>query len=186
MVTEDKVRIILDKTATVDGIQKYCNIMKLVRAVDVTKDADFQDNFRSFYQLRRFYDDEFVQAYFEAMEEFKDDAELSFEKAFRRIQKINGSCEVSFSSKLLNALKPSEPIWDSIVATKHFGCKLPGYSLKDRPTACIKRYGEYREAFMKYAESPEGKMIVRMFDEKFPKCGISDVKKIDFVLWQDK
>ena len=83
-------------------------------------------------------------------------------------------------------MKPSEPIWDSVVATKHFGFKLPGYSLKDRPSACVKKYAEYCETFNKYAKSQEGKMIVRLFDEKFPKCEITDVKKIDFVLWQDK
>jgi hypothetical protein len=186
MITEDKVRQVLDKPELIDGIQKYCSIMKQVRSVDVTKDAGFQNMFRNFYQLRRFYDDAFAQEYFAAMEDFKNDEDLSFEKVFGRIQKIKGSCEVSFSSKLQNALKPSEPIWDSIVATKHFGFKLPGYGRKDRPAACVKKYGEYKEAFNKYAQSREGKMIVRTFDEKFPGCGISDVKKIDFVLWLDK
>jgi hypothetical protein len=32
----------------------------------------------------------------------------------------------------------------------------------------------------------EGCMIIRTFDERFPNNGISDVKKIDFILWQDK
>lgn len=37
MITEDKVRQVLDKPETIDGIQKYCSIMKRVRAVDAAK-----------------------------------------------------------------------------------------------------------------------------------------------------
>lgn len=32
----------------------------------------------------------------------------------------------------------------------------------------------------------EGKKAVKLFDEKFPETSISDVKKVDFVIWKDR
>lgn len=67
-----------------------------------------------------------------------------------------GTLEVSFSSKLVHTLDPEQPIWDRNVTDRHFGYKIPTYGTKDREK-----------------------------NEAFPKTGFTDLKKVDFVLWQD-
>jgi hypothetical protein len=64
--------------------------------------------------------------------------------------------------------------------------KAPYASCKNRELACCNRYAEYEDKFYDYMATEEGCMIIRTFDERFPNNGISDVKKIDFILWQDK
>ena len=63
MVTEEKVREILNKPVLAQGIEKYKYIMNKVWDVDVSKNVEFQNKFRDFYQLRRFYSDEFADTY---------------------------------------------------------------------------------------------------------------------------
>ena len=111
---------------------------------------------------------------------------MTFEMAMERIKHIQGTYEMSFASKLLHTIDPLHPIWDSVVTGRHFEMKAPYASSKNRETTCCKRYAEYEDKFYDYMSTDEGCMIIHMFDERFPDNRISDVKKIDFVLWQDR
>ena len=82
-------------------------------------------------------------------------------------------------------MNPDIPVWDSVVTNKHFGIKAPT-GTKEREQKIFERYRLYCEKYFEYLKSEEGQMLVAMFDETFPDAGISDVKKIDFILWQDR
>lgn len=185
MVTEEKVREILNKPVLAQGIEKYKYIMNKVWDVDVSKNVEFQNKFRDFYQLRRFYSDEFVDTYFSLMEQLKSSKTISFEMAFERVKHIQGTYEISFSSKLAHTLDSSIPVWDSVVTTKHFGIKAP-IGTKDKEQKIVERYGMYFDKYYEYMRSEEGQMLIQMFDFAFPDSCISDVKKVDFILWQDR
>ena len=60
------------------------------------------------------------------------------------------------------------------------------YAKKDREEACCKKYDIYEDRFYDYMASEEGIKVIHLFDEYFPESGIMDVKKIDFVLWQER
>ena len=49
-----------------------------------------------------------------------------------------------------------------------------------------KRYGEYVDQYYEYMRSEEGIYLIKLFDERFPKEKISNVKKLDFILRLDK
>lgn len=187
MVDKDTVCVILEKPILEDGLKKYLHIMSRVHDTDVSKDIDFQMDFRDFYQMRRFYSENFAQHYFNLLQQLKDSAEnMTFEMALERIKHIQGTYEMSFSSKMLHTINPLHPIWDSVVTKQHFGIKAPYASCKNRETACCMKYKDYEDTFYDYMATDEGCMIIHMFDERFPNSGISDAKKIDFVLWQDR
>jgi hypothetical protein len=187
MIDVDTVERILNKPIMEEGIEKYKYIMSHIHEINVTSDLEFQNVFRGFYQMKRFYSDHFARHYFILMEQLKDAGEnMTFKMAIERIKHIQGTYEMSFSSKLLHTIYPLHPIWDSVVTNHHFGVRAPYASCKNRELACCKRYAEYEDKFYDYMATEEGSTIIHMFDERFPDSGISDVKKIDFVLWQDR
>ena len=186
MIDVNTLGQILNKPILADGLKKYNYIMSHVRETNVSSDLDFQKVFRDFYQMRRFYSDHFACHYFTLMEQLKDTDNMTFEMAMERIKHIQGTYEMSFASKLLHTIDPLHPIWDSVVTGRHFEMKAPYASSKNRETTCCKRYAEYEDKFYDYMSTDEGCMIIHLFDERFPDNRISDVKKIDFVLWQDR
>ena len=173
---------ILAKPKMLTGIERYRFIMEKVRRVDVSLDEEFQRTYENFYTLGR-YPKEFRRDYFAYMERCKE-TELSFEEALSHFLK-NGTLEVSFSSKLVHTLDSEQPIWDKNVTDRHFGYKIPACGTKDREKKILDRYKRYKRDFLNYVASDDGKTIIRAFDEAFPKTGFTDLKKVDFVLWQD-
>lgn len=164
------------------GIERYRFIMEKVRQVDVSLDEGFQKTYENFYTLGR-YPKEFRRDYFAYMERYKA-TKPSFEQTLSYFLKY-GTLEVSFSSKLVHTLDPEQPIWDRNVTDQHFGYKIPAYGTKDREKKILDRYMRYKRDFFKYVASDDGKAVIRAFDEAFPKTGFTDLKKVDFVLWQD-
>lgn len=164
------------------GIERYRFIMEKVQRVDVSLDEGFQKTYENFYTLGR-YPKEFRRDYFVYMERVKE-IKPSFEETLSYFLKY-GTLEVSFSSKLVHTLDPEQPIWDRNVTDRHFGYKIPTYGTKDREKKMLDRYMRYKRDFFKYVASDDGKAVIRAFDEAFPKTGFTDLKKVDFVLWQD-
>lgn len=185
MVTKEKAKQILVVPRLKSDLKKYQYIMDRVRKVDVSEDTEFQNIYRDFYQMRRFYSDEFARKYFRLMEQIKGMSGVTFKMTFERVKHIQCTYETSFSSKMAHTFNPQIPIWDSVVTTRHFGFKAPT-GVKDREQKTIDRFNEYSEKFYKYMKSSEGQMLIEMFDKAFLGNGISDVKKIDFILWQDR
>lgn len=186
MIEIKKAEEILKKTAVQQGLDKYLFIMERFKNVDVTKDIEFQSAFRDFYQMRRFYSDEFCESYFKIMENMKHTKEMTFKMALERVKHIQGSYEISFSSKMTHTINPLNPIWDSVVTKHHFNVKPPYTGAKNREKVSCDRYDEYMDKFYDYMATEEGIALIHMFDRRFPDNGISDVKKIDFILWQDR
>lgn len=142
MLTEERIREILDNPEMKQGLEKYLFITKRFKECNVAEDMPFQTAYRSFYQMKRFYSDEFAHKYFEIMQAFKE--------------------------------------------KKHFNIIAPYQGAKDREHKFCEKYTLYKAKFYEYMESEEGKKAVKLFDEKFPETSISDVKKVDFVIWKDR
>lgn len=163
------------------GLEKYLKIMKLVKSVDVSKDKEFQRVFNGFYRVRQ-RSQAFYDTFYSFMEENKESAP-TFEKTLRYIHKELGRIESSFSSKLVATLNPVLPIWDSVVL-HNLQLKPPAYYRKDRIEETIRLYADINDWYKDYLKDEEGKKIIQLFDEEYPDTGITDIKKIDFVIWQ--
>lgn len=186
MIEIEKAAEIVKKSVLRQGVDRYLFIMRRLHGVDVSRDTDFQNAYRDFYQMRRFYSDDFCRHYFKIMQNLKDTKEMTFEMAIERVKHIQGSYEISFSSKMAHTINPLNPIWDSVVTKRHFGICPPYARAKNKERACCDRYDLYLDKFYDYMTTEEGIALVALFDREFPQSGISNVKKIDFILWQDR
>ena len=186
MIKIENVEKTLQKPEIEIGLKKYQYLMKNLHETDVSSSKEYQNVFRDFYQMRHFYSDEFAQHYFRLMEQMKYTKNMTFEMAIERVKHIQYTYEISFSSKLTHTINPLHPIWDSVVTRKHFQIRAPYASVKDREKACCQKYTEFEEKFYNYMSSADGQELIVKFDQRFPNNGISDIKKIDFILWQDR
>lgn len=163
------------------GLEKYLNIMDIVNKVDVSKDESFQRAFNGFYRIRQRNSD-FYEKYYLFMESNKN-KDISFEKTLLYFYNELGRIEASFSSKLVATINPNLPIWDSMVL-KNLNLTQPHYYSKNRIQEIINLYDKIHQWYKTFVLTDEGKNIISVFDENYPNTHISDVKKIDFVLWQ--
>lgn len=166
------------------GIVKYQYLREALFAINVSTDKDFQRVFNDFFRMRQrkkeYYDDYF--AYLEC----NKTVGISFVDALRFLYERHGKIELSFTSKMVALVDPSLPIWDSIVAGKHFGLKKPYAGCKARFEKTIEKYNKYCQRYIAYMQTTEAKEKLEEFNRYFPDRNISDVKKVDFILWQDR
>lgn len=171
------------------GLDRYNSIMSALKKINVAYNMDFQKNYRYFYKVYR-RTNQFCNNYFEYFESIKNNINIDFQTILQTIClfRENNELEMSFSSKILHTINPNYPIWDSIVTKEHFKIYAPSRNLPNqiRIVEASKTYDDYKDKFYEYMKSVEGKEIIELFDENFPNNTISNVKKIDFVLWQDR
>ena len=120
--------------------------------------------------------------FFELLEDSKI-AGIDFAQALRSLADSTGRLEASFASKLVATLDPSKPVIDKFVLM-NFGLKLPHQKAVNRTTCIIEVYERLVVEYAYLMMRPLGERIRAMFDDKYPGSGISDLKKIDLVLWQ--
>lgn len=174
-----KAEIIIHKVGP--GLIKYQAIMDRFRQVDVSKDEEFQRLFNGFYRVRQ-RDEKFYQTYYQFMEKHKKFG-TTFEKTLKHLHTELNRIEDSFASKLLATIHPDMPIWDELVLD-NLKLKKSQQNSKNRFEDAILLYTQIHNWYRDYVKSPAGKQIIRLFDETYPGSGISDVKKVNFVLCQ--
>ena len=137
-------------------IDDYLAIVEAVQQTGFIADKDFKKKFNAFFRMRQ-----------------------------RKI-------EVSFSSKLIAVVDPTRPIWDSNVLGK-LGCAQEWDDVaKKTPAERIERavqiYNCMDKAYDKFIASEEGRACIGKFDRILPryKDKLSNVKKVDYILWGTK
>ena len=177
-LTEEQVQIALGRLEP--GLKKYLWLQSQVRFCNVKSNAEFQRVFSAFYRVRR--DSIWKTQYFDLMESAKANG-IEFPEALRELSQRCGTVEASFASKLVATLDPSKPVIDKFVL-EYFELQLPRWGSHDRE---LKTVGLYRELCDKYGalmQSPTGNLIREQFDGRYPNLGVSELKKVDLVLWQ--
>ncbi len=163
------------------GLQKYLNIREMIYRVNISRNEEFQKSFNGFYRMRQ-RPTIFYKKFYSFMEENKSNSP-SFEEALLYIYQELGRVEASFSSKLVATINPNLPIWDTIVL-KNIGLKPPQYYRKNRIKETMVLYNDLQQRYQTYIEKEQAKIIITKFNKAYPNTGLTDVKKIDFVLWQ--
>lgn len=174
--------IIQDAVAKVKpGLKKYKYIQDMVKVVNVSNDKQFQRTFNGFYRMRQRSRD-FYKIFYCFLEENKGNLP-SFEDTLVYIYSRTKRVEASFSSKLVATINPNLPIWDTVVL-KNLNLTQPAYHLKDRIPRIISIYSEINEWYKSFLKNDESRYLIKMFDEIYPDSKITNIKKIDFILWQ--
>jgi hypothetical protein len=107
---------------------------------------------------------------------------MTFSDVFRYLQRQLGRYEPSFSSKLLATHNPNMPIWDKQVL-RSLDMTAPNYYSKSKYDEAENTYNNICDWYSKKKESSIGRYIIQKFDEIIPENNLTDIKKIDFVLW---
>jgi hypothetical protein len=162
------------------GLSLYLWLQNRVGLCDVSKDEEFQKCFVALYRVRR--NSKWQSSYFGLLEiaKFKS---MNFPVVLRELNRLTGSIEASFASKLVASLDPSMPVIDKFVL-ECFGLRLPRWGLPDRELKTIDIYQNLCDRYCDLMQNPTGTLIRELFDRKYPGCTVSELKKIDLVLWQ--
>jgi hypothetical protein len=162
------------------GLDRYVWLQRHVQLCDVSTNEEFQRSFSGFYRVRRNF--QWRSVYFSMLESSKVKG-IDFPDALKRINGHTGRIEASFASKLVATLDPSKPVIDKFVL-EHFELHLPRRGLSDRERKTNDLYYDLCDKYRVFIQSPTGKMIRDLFDSRHPCSEISELKKIDLVLWQ--
>jgi hypothetical protein len=178
--------MITDVTAAINkakpGIKKYLALMDQVGKVDVSTDAEFQRAYNGFYRVQRRSAD-WYSTYYTLMEELKG-SKPTFDVVLDRVHELLGRYEPSFTSKLVATLRTDKPVWDQHVL-KNIGKKAPGYQSKTKVDDAKLRYAEIENWYKTFLVSEKGVNWIKQFNDLIPEHGkLSDLKKVDFILWQ--
>jgi hypothetical protein len=166
------------------GIDKYSLIIKELSKRDISKDLNYQRVFNAFYVVRR--NSKWRKIYYEYFESQKNNKHLTFEMIIRYLYEKTVQVEASFSSKLLSTVNPNMPIWD-IYVLKNLGLKMKLGKPQDKIEQAIKLYRDIHETYMRLVKSEWGKSAIAKFNELLPDARwISDIKKVDFFIWQTR
>jgi hypothetical protein len=165
-----------------DGLAKYQWIQDRVWRCDVTRDTSFQTRYNGFYRVRR--GGGWRAGYFGIMQQAKSTG-ITFGQALRTLLAPSGRIEASFASKLVATLDPDTPVIDRFVLS-NFGLRLPYPTALERERKTVAIYEELCARYEAVLRSRIGRLICARFSEQFPMAAISDLKKIDLVLWQHR
>jgi hypothetical protein len=84
---------------------------------------------------------------------------------------------------MIATLDTTVPVID-VYVLKYFGLALPYQNVSDRLKKTAEVYAKLCAEYQKIMVSREARIICDKFDRRFPSSGISDIKKVDFILWQ--
>lgn len=181
-LSNEKIMTVLPKLEK--GLSQYIELMDEYLITNVSEDENFQRKYNHFYRMRQ-RSKEYYSEYYKLMEVAKK-TNLEFEDVIKHIFIYTGRVEPSFSSKLLATANPNKPVWDKFVL-ENLGIKVPSYGgNKDRRIEkLIKIYKEIENWYNEYLSAKESYEAIRLFDEFYPDKKITDLKKIDLILWQN-
>lgn len=179
-ITPAAIRAALEKARK--GILQYSELMRLLPAVDVSRDADFQRKYNAFYRVQR-RQEVWYRSYYALMQQQKGRPAI-FHDVLDEIFKVTGRYEPSFASKLVATINPSKPIWD-IHVLANTGCRAPSYSNKNKLALAKEAYSAIENWYSKFLLSADGELCVKEFDQLVSNhWEFTAVKKVDFILWQ--
>ena len=164
------------------GIEKYQMLRRWLFDADVSIDRDFQKTYTGFFRMGR-RSEAYYNDYYCYLQQHKV-AGISFADALTYLYEKHGRLEMSFVSKMAAIVDPTLPIWDSIVTKGHFGIVVP--YVGDRLQKGIEKYSQYCREYATYMQTEEAHAKIAEFDKLFPGTEITDVKKLDFMLWQER
>ncbi|MDR2054027.1 MAG: hypothetical protein LBP80_11500 [Treponema sp.] len=175
----------LVKTVMCRGLWKYLCIMGTVHHTNVAQNEYFQRVYNDFYVVRS-RKKEWYKVYFTFMQNHKDNVSLTFEETLHHLYNKTGRIEASFSSKLLATVNPQMPIWDTHVLrnTRITAPKTAQNNSDKQLQESIDTYNLLIGWYKDHLKTKDGKFMVERFDKIYRDNRLTDVKKVDFILWQ--
>ena len=111
---------------------------------------------------------------------------FSFADVIGSLYVETGNVEASFSSKMIATIDPEKPIWDQYVL-QNLGLELKGKNPREKIGNAVEIYHQIEAWYAKYLKTDEARENIAEFDRWLPSYAwITDVKKIDYLLWSKR
>lgn len=156
---------------------------------DITLNPVFQFVYRSFYRLDNAgLTPEFKTAYFELLQQYRSEHSIDpvdIVNELYRYERRKGehSIQFSFTTKLINMIEPTYPIYDSEVARVF---QFSTYYIKDKEKK-LARYLEQQNIIIQtYNQIIEENLLEKpivQLDTRFKNYKLPLTKKLDFIFW---
>ena len=164
-------------------LSQYQYIMQSIRSANVAADRDFQRHYNGFFRVQR-RKPEFYAFYYSLLEKYKN-INVSFSDILKELYLNTNRVEASFSSKMLSVIDPQYPVWDKYVL-QNLGLKAPYTYDKNRISKIICIYDEIISWYEHFLMTKEAQELIAKFDAYYPGSGTTNLKKIDFIIWQTR
>ena len=166
------------------GMDKYDEIIRMFNDENVDlSSTKFTRCFNSFYRVRR--DTKWQKLYYEYFNKNRNNKNITFDEILDYMYKKTGNIEASFSSKMLSTINPNMPIWDQYVL-KNLNIRVGNRSKNER-------LKNTKIAYKKIIEDVDNKLkdkmiqnTIKEFRKFFPELKLTDVKILDYILWNDR
>lgn len=168
------------------GMDKYNDIISMIndKSINLFTSPKFKQYFNSFYRVRR--DLKWQSDYYKYFEKNKNNKKITFNEILDYMYKItNGNIEASFCSKMLATINPNMPIWDQYVL-KNLKIKVEGKTKEEKMKNTKLAYKKIVEDVNNKLKDDSIKNAIKEFREFFPEFNFSDVKILDFILWNNR
>ena len=181
-IRPEDVKKVMAGEEIADALRKYKYVIGALFNQVIAADYTFQKAYCELYNLGDEYSEKFKTKFFFVLEELKHKSDTSFRDAFEMLHSFEDRNEMTVTSILVHSINPRFAIWDDKAAGDFFGMEVPKED--DSVERCCRRYEDFSDRFYFYANSPEGTLLVKAFNERFPNAEIPDVIKVAFLLWQ--
>lgn len=165
------------------ALDKYSYIKKNIYKCDISKDKDFQTSFNAFYRVRR--DEKWRKIFYDYFEQIKNNKNITFDEILDYMFKKTGNIEASFCSKLLATINENMPIWDQYVL-KNLNLEVKGTTKEEKLENTKVIYKSIIEIENDKLKIDDIQVAITEFRECFPEYNLSDIKILDYILWNSR
>lgn len=197
-LTKTQIDAALPKVAV--GLDKYLWLQDNLYKRDVAEDAEYQRKYNGFYKVRR---NEVWRRLFYNLLQTKKKSAPNFSlimyiiysknrlivahknKRSKEKQLLPRRIDASFASKMTATINPELPVIDSVVL-KNIGLKLPSSKEINRLIKIENIYKQIINLYKNFLKTEQGRYLVQSFKEVYPGKKVTEIKMLDFVLWQTR
>lgn len=166
------------------GMDKYKEIISMFNDDSINLSSkEFTKCFNGFYRVRR--NVEWQKIYYDYFNKNRKNMQITFDEIADYLYKKTGNIEASFSSKMLSTINPNMPIWDQYVLN-NLNIKVDGHTKDEKLINTKEAYKKIIEEVNNKLKEKDIKESISDFRKFFPELNFSDVKILDFILWNDR
>lgn len=172
---------IMNKQELEDGVVRYTYLQDNLHKVNVIDDVIFQDIFIRFYVVKTTKFEGLKESMFRILEENKNNKDIKFEDVLKELYNDTGFILSSYASKIVATINPDKAVLDSVLRG-HFNLRLLSGVANTRAT--IDQYYELNKLMNNLLLDDRCDEVIDVFDCYFRGNKLTNMKKLDLILWQ--
>ena len=168
------------------GMDKYKEIITMFNDKNTDLSTKkFTKCFNGFYRVRR--NDKWQKVYYDFFNKNRNNKNITFDEILDYMfnNTENNMIEASFCSKMLATINPNMPIWDQYVL-RNLNIKVDGNTKEEKLIKTKEAYKKIIEEVNNKLKEKDIQESIADFRKFFPELEFSDVKILDFILWNDR